>query len=90
MADAERLVDGITILMKPPKPGTEGQTMGTTNKYRVDISLFTHDIRTAKECKTVVVYADSKDEAYEKAQNDYGNNRFWVKVTRVHEIKKGW
>lgn len=58
------------------------------NKYSVDISIFEDGEPVAKECKTVVVWADSREEAAEIAAAENERRNAWVKVVRVWKISR--
>lgn len=58
------------------------------NEYSVDISIFRLGERTASEYRTVVVWADSREEAAEKAVAENERRNEWVKVVRVWKISR--
>ena len=56
------------------------------NRYSVDISIFGNGEREAAEYRTVEVWADSREEAAEKAVAENERRDVWVKVVRVRKV----
>ena len=56
------------------------------NRYSVDISIFRNGERDAAEYRTVEVWADSREEAAEKAVAENERRDEWVKVVRVWKV----
>ena len=59
------------------------------DKYYVSMSIFKVQGDTKDDHPTHVedyIYADSKEEAIEKARRNYQYRDMWVKITGVHKV----
>ena len=55
------------------------------DKYNVSVSLFKTSKDEHPTHADAIVYANSKDEAIQKAQEQFQYRDVWVKVTHVHK-----